>query len=82
MDYLLHLAYYVDIRIPLLFFTDIMIQTRLRLDVFSACLLIMFREVLLRRGCSAVVARSLRMWKAPGSIPGISISLYAGEPTQ
>ena len=24
------------------------------------------------RGCSAVVARSLCMWKAPGSIPGIS----------
>ena len=45
MDYLLHLAYCVDIRIPLLFFTDIMIQTRLRLDVFSACLLIMFREI-------------------------------------
>ena len=27
-----------------------------------------------RRGCSAVVARSLCMWKAPGSIPGISIA--------
>ena len=26
----------------------------------------------IRRGCSAVVARSLCMWKAPGSIPGIS----------
>ena len=47
MDYLLHLAYYVGIRIPLLFFTEFMIQTRLRLDVFSACLLIMFREILL-----------------------------------
>ena len=27
------------------------------------------------RGCSAVVARSLCMWKAPGSIPGISITM-------
>ena len=27
------------------------------------------------RGCSAVVARSLCMWKAPGSIPGISIGI-------
>ena len=27
-------------------------------------------------GCSSVVERSLRMWEAPGSIPGISISSF------
>lgn len=27
------------------------------------------------RGCSSVVERSLRMWKAPGSIPGISMGI-------
>ena len=31
-----------------------------------------FPPFLYNRGCSAVVARSLCMWKAPGSIPGIS----------
>ena len=34
--------------------------------------LFLFRTDFLIRGCSAVVARSLCMWKAPGSIPGIS----------
>ena len=32
----------------------------------------MLKFVAQGRGCSAVVARSLCMWKAPGSIPGIS----------
>ena len=32
----------------------------------------MLKSVAQGRGCSAVVARSLCMWKAPGSIPGIS----------
>ena len=31
------------------------------------------QRIPLHRGCSSVVERSLRMWEAPGSIPGISI---------
>lgn len=32
--------------------------------------------MLVRWGCSSVVERSLRMWEAPGSIPGISTFFF------
>ena len=45
---------------------------RIRKKFLNWLYLFLFRTSSHIRGCSAVVARSLRMWKAPGSNPGIS----------